>query len=504
MIEAIKAGCSAASATAYEYTKIIDIFVGQAQIMWPWVYGAFKVLLVARVNHTEMKQNVEEHMATSKAKFEIVDHLTTYLPSQRLVQTIGKLYDCFQRFLAKALKFYSSSRLSIKRIQIFCQALDSAKAYCSVNRTDLQRSTGHNSFFESFHRPCCINQGVTNVGPIEGEAVRFSKASDVEQTCQLFRRRVEAKLEKHGVERPHREVKDSGLKSLDLDAHLADPFIDLIIFEEARAQQLKVEEQRPEIPNRLSYSESCGNHFLSRNTFSASFIAPLVLFGESNFEISLVLRHFCGDSHWVKPSNFRALIQSLLMQILKQRGCVADCGSAPYVFVVIGSIDFPAPEKAVGVVEERELIITSFNDLLKQQSTLLTKVLLTASFASDVASTRMSLDALLIRSLISAVRRQPQRQLSVAATIEDEPGPVLHRLVEIQERICRAIQFTLLPMLYPADSPIYTCVYGVLRANWTSELSGMDPRLLGAYSPFIIRAWAIDLNGKALSNASMI
>ncbi|KAB8238105.1 uncharacterized protein BDW43DRAFT_306801 [Aspergillus alliaceus] len=177
-------------------------------------------------------------------------------------------------------------------------------------------------------------------------------------------------------------------------------------------------------------------------------------------------------------------------------GCRPPTGGRRWVVGTATDIDFPAPGKAVGVVEERELIITSFNDLLKQQSTLLTKVLLTASFASDVESTRMSLDALLIRSLISAVRRQPQRQLSVAATIEDEPGPVLHRLVEIQERICRAIQFTLLPMLYPADSPIYTCVYGVLRANWTSELSGMDPRLLGAYSPFIIRAWAIDLNGK--------
>ncbi|KAE8392938.1 hypothetical protein BDV23DRAFT_181087 [Aspergillus alliaceus] len=242
MIEATKAGCSAASATAYEYTKIIDIFVGQAQIMWPWVYGAFKVLLVARVNHTEMKQNVEEHMATSKAKFEIVDHLTTYLPSQRLVQTIGKLYDCFQRFLAKALKFYSKNAF-----KSFAKLWTALKPIVrSIERTFNEvRDIIH--FSNHFTGHVVLTKVSRMLDLIEGEAVRFSKASDVEQTCQLFRRRVEAKLEKHGVERPHREVKDSGLKSLDLDAHLADPFIDLIIFEEARAQQLKVEEQRPEM-----------------------------------------------------------------------------------------------------------------------------------------------------------------------------------------------------------------------------------------------------------------
>ncbi|KAB8238104.1 uncharacterized protein BDW43DRAFT_297047 [Aspergillus alliaceus] len=203
MIEAIKAGCSAASATAYEYTKIIDIFVGQAQIMWPWVYGAFKVLLVARVNHTEMKQNVEEHMATSKAKFEIVDHLTTYLPSQRLLTA------------ENAFKSFAKLWTALKPI------------VRSIERTFNEvRDIIH--FSNHFTGDVVLTKVSRMLDLIEGEAVRFSKASDVEQTCQLFRRRVEAKLEKH-------------------DAHLADPFIDLITFEEARAQQLKVEEQRPEM-----------------------------------------------------------------------------------------------------------------------------------------------------------------------------------------------------------------------------------------------------------------
>jgi hypothetical protein len=85
--------------------------VGQAPEYVALVYGAVKLLLVAQTNYEEMKQNVESWMDRIRSKFDLIDHLTAYFLSRRLVDTISRMYDAFNRFLAKALKFYTRSRL---------------------------------------------------------------------------------------------------------------------------------------------------------------------------------------------------------------------------------------------------------------------------------------------------------------------------------------------------------------------------------------------------------
>lgn len=110
LVDMIKAGFRVASETAYEYTQIMDVLMGQAPEYVALVYGAVKLLLVVQVNYEEMKQNVQEYMVSIKAKFCMIDHLTTYFPSGPLVEAIGRMYESFQRFLAKALKFYTRSR----------------------------------------------------------------------------------------------------------------------------------------------------------------------------------------------------------------------------------------------------------------------------------------------------------------------------------------------------------------------------------------------------------
>jgi hypothetical protein len=114
----IKNGCQKASEVAYPYTQIMDVFAGQAPEYVGLVYGAVKLLLVAQINHAELKEKVKENMEIIKTKFEIMDHLTSYHPTEQLVQALGRFYDCFQRFVAKALKFYCRSRIS-KRKQYF-------------------------------------------------------------------------------------------------------------------------------------------------------------------------------------------------------------------------------------------------------------------------------------------------------------------------------------------------------------------------------------------------
>jgi len=112
LADTVKDGFRAATETAYQYAQILDVMVGQAPEYIALAYGAVKTLLVAQVNYEEMKQKFEGYMDKIRIKFQMIDHLTAYLPTERLVNTIAKMYDLFNRFLAKALKFYTRSRIS--------------------------------------------------------------------------------------------------------------------------------------------------------------------------------------------------------------------------------------------------------------------------------------------------------------------------------------------------------------------------------------------------------
>ena len=108
----IKAGYKTFSEVTYEYSKIMDVLVNQAPEYVSLVWGAIKIVLVVQINHQELKQKVKEYMEQIKAKFEIIDHLTAYMPKANLVVSVAKAYELFSRFLAKAVKYYSLNRFS--------------------------------------------------------------------------------------------------------------------------------------------------------------------------------------------------------------------------------------------------------------------------------------------------------------------------------------------------------------------------------------------------------
>jgi hypothetical protein len=373
--------------------------------------------------------------------------------------------------------------------------------------------------------------------------IRFSKTSDFEETCHLFQQRVDAKMEEHGADgTPVETVKESkpSPEPHSMEDSLAMLFTDLNKLEDTRAQKLKMEEQRPEMHQYRSTKRNIlkvdhvmdwveaqssqllwvdGNNSLRRETFSASFVAPVLLLGENHFDTSIVLRHFCGDSHGTSASNYPALIQSLLIQLFKQRADLWSKASAsldresasnirvlwkvlvdslqnaqvPCVFIVIDSIDSLASQKTADGVEERDFIIEALNTLV-QQCTLLVKVLLTASLShtTQLAGTD---NALTLGTLSYAVQSQKSKKLSNAIT-EEYLMPVSHKFVEIQERRCKSIRFTQLPLLYQTNSTIYCWKDKALRAFVVSELSGMDPGPFGTYGPLVLRVWAVDHNGK--------
>ena len=51
-------------------------------------------------------------MKRIKSKFDMVDHLTLYLPTRQLADAISQMYHLFNRFLSKVVKFYMQSRIS--------------------------------------------------------------------------------------------------------------------------------------------------------------------------------------------------------------------------------------------------------------------------------------------------------------------------------------------------------------------------------------------------------
>ena len=85
----------AASETAYDYVKILDVILAKAPEYVSLAYGAVKKNLVVQVNYEEMKQNVEGYMNKSGRNFQMIDHLTAYLPTERLADTIVKMYEIF-------------------------------------------------------------------------------------------------------------------------------------------------------------------------------------------------------------------------------------------------------------------------------------------------------------------------------------------------------------------------------------------------------------------------
>lgn len=108
----IKAGCTAFSAVAYEYSQIMDVLAAQAPEYVALAWGAVRIVLVVQINHQELKTKVKEHMDLIRCRFEVIDHLTAYNPRRNLVRSVAKVYELFSRFLAKAIKYYSMTKLS--------------------------------------------------------------------------------------------------------------------------------------------------------------------------------------------------------------------------------------------------------------------------------------------------------------------------------------------------------------------------------------------------------
>ena len=101
---------------ALEYSKLLDVVMNQSPEYAALAWGAIKLLLVAKVNHERVKENVEKTLIAIGERLGLVNQLTYYNPTEEMAKAVGMLYADFSKFLSKAIKLYTKSKLSGSQI----------------------------------------------------------------------------------------------------------------------------------------------------------------------------------------------------------------------------------------------------------------------------------------------------------------------------------------------------------------------------------------------------
>ena len=74
------------STVALEYSKLLDVVMNQCPEYVALAWGVTKLLLVANINHSKLKQNVETHLITIGEQLGLVNQLITYSPTDKMVE----------------------------------------------------------------------------------------------------------------------------------------------------------------------------------------------------------------------------------------------------------------------------------------------------------------------------------------------------------------------------------------------------------------------------------
>jgi hypothetical protein len=549
----VKNGWNSASEKAYRYSQILDPMLAHAPTYVSLVYGGIKIILVAHTNHQELKEKLELHLERITSRFEIIDHLTAYIPTKELVDKVASAYSLFTKFLDKAVKYYTQSRLKIRwksitrpwaRFQDLVDAISEAfgdiKDIAQLHgllagRVTLEVGQQTLSLVKDQQKRADNQDAKLEqiLAQLTSISIQFTKSEDVNETASLVRQQVEEKRDNPTLGKE--AVKQTAEGSSVLD-QLGGLFADLKNYNEETQRRKVAIEEIPDMRNHRSTQRNLlrsekvlswiecetsrllwveGNNVLRRSEFNACFAIPLLVMGESSYESTLVLRHFCGGTGMArKPST---LIQALLYQIIERYPSIlekkkdtltqektstgqglwslfVECleiVNAQCTFIIIDSFD--NLEAADLEVDEKDTVISQLDSLIKDR-TKFVKVLLTASLAQPLATLPDEYQALMrFRS-----QQQPgglRRSLSMAAA-EDQAQLMSHQIIEIQERRCKAVSFHELPFLYPSGTLIYQKHDSYWRAFIVAELSGMDRQPSGYLTPLRIRAWSVDHNGK--------
>ena len=74
------------STVALEYSKLLDVVMNQCPEYVALAWGVTKLLLVANINHSKLKQNVELHLINIGEQLGLVNQLIAYSPTDKMVE----------------------------------------------------------------------------------------------------------------------------------------------------------------------------------------------------------------------------------------------------------------------------------------------------------------------------------------------------------------------------------------------------------------------------------
>ena len=74
------------SMVALEYSKLLDVVMNQCPEYVALAWGVTKLLLVANINHSRLKQNVESHLISIGEQLGLVNQLIAYSPTDKMVE----------------------------------------------------------------------------------------------------------------------------------------------------------------------------------------------------------------------------------------------------------------------------------------------------------------------------------------------------------------------------------------------------------------------------------
>lgn len=260
-----------------------------------------------------------------------------------------------------------------------------------------------------------------------------------------------------------------------------------------------------------------GNEVLSREDFNASFVCPLMLVGESHFDTFIKIQHFCAEAS-DETDLYVVMMQDLVAQVLRQHSSISTQQRATITrertstteglwelllelisstdisctFLLIGGIDHVVASSS-RPVEMRAEIVHRFRALTNDSRKVVKIMVAMGCFQSTTTSVEN------ISSLVRARHHQDRRRLSLDGLQSAFPGQLMSQhLMDIQEGRFRNVAFAELPFLYTPGTMVYTQDNEKLTAFIVSEMSGMESRAFGSFSPLRLHVWSIDHDGQQI------
>ena len=74
------------STVALEYSKLLDVVMNQSPEYVSLAWGITKLLLVANINYSKLKENVELHLVSIGEQLGLVNQLIAYSPTDKMVE----------------------------------------------------------------------------------------------------------------------------------------------------------------------------------------------------------------------------------------------------------------------------------------------------------------------------------------------------------------------------------------------------------------------------------